>query len=107
MDTVIEQEQIYYLSKEKIYQRNYYLVNREKLLTKANIYYKANRENILKKINKYQNFNHDNIKNYNSNYKKHLYMVECFCGAKYKFSNYSQVRHEKSKKHLNYIKYID
>lgn len=85
------------LNKEKIkeFQTNYSLNNKEKIKIKNNNYYKNNKDKILKQCKNYYELNKEKISD--ANKKKYI----CECGIESRVD--SKARHERSKKHQNYL----
>ncbi len=79
--------------------KNYYENNKERCSEKSKIYYETNKTKILENVKLYGEINKSKIKEKRKQYCKQKYI--CVCGCEYTISN--KARHEKSKKHVNYM----
>jgi glutamyl/glutaminyl-tRNA synthetase len=84
-----------YLESIKAYRKDYYLKNKDKLITSSKSYYDDNKQKCLDRMKEYREAN-KSILNEKKNTK-----CECVCGASITITNKSQ--HLKSKKHQNYL----
>jgi len=94
-----------YITEEqtKEYQKQYYVNNKENINIKSNEYYVNNKEKINEKKKQYRENNKEKQKQYYENNKEKMKeKMTCICGSTFRM--YSQSRHEKSKKHCDFIK---
>jgi hypothetical protein len=85
-------------NKERIseYTKQYYKDNKEQIIEHQKQYYNDNKQQIIEQIKEYYNDNKQKILEQAN--QKH----NCLCGGKYTTGH--KARHEKTQKHLNYIK---
>ena len=88
------------------YNKERYQNNKDKIQEYKKEYYQLNREKLLERNRKYKQDNKDKIKQYYQNNKdkileKNKEKITCACGSIVRKSDLS--RHQKTKKHINYI----
>jgi len=76
--------------------REYYDVNKDTILERCKEYYDVNKDTILEKHKEYYEANKDKIA------KRGKIKYTCCCGSTIR--KYDKAKHEKTQKHLNYIK---
>jgi hypothetical protein len=119
-ESILQKRKDYYdENKESILQkqRDYYKENRESIIEIQKKHYKENKESILEKHKIYRDSNKEKIKEYYEEHKEEKILYDknryesmkeklnekciCKCGKKYTLQN--KTRHEKTKKHQQYL----
>tara|TARA_R110001606_G_scaffold3605_1_gene16115 strand:- start:139 stop:780 length:642 start_codon:yes stop_codon:yes gene_type:complete len=112
------QKEYYEINKVKIIERTkqHYIKNKKQIQEYHKEHYKLNREHLKEKSKKYREINKEKIKkqqilynennpNRNKDYYAKSPIINCPCGSKFKKRRISE--HNKTKKHLNYLKSLN
>jgi len=97
-DKIAQKKKEYYAkNKDKVTQKKkeYYAKNKDKVAQIVKKYNEANKDIIAKKMKEYSEANKEELK------KKRSKQVECVCGSLFQYG--VKARHERSKKHQDYL----